>query len=157
MAPNVNAYKRLHPDMLNGYWANWGHDDRSVTVRVPPARGEATRLEQRTADASANPYLVGAAVLHAARFGVEDAIGAQARHSRSARNQTPMSASPRTCGRARGDERRRHGAGPSPGVRDRRGVHDLETRGVGTLLGATNDPDTTDVTDWELRYYLPYH
>ena len=40
MAPHVNAYKRLQPDMLNGYWANWGHDDRSVTVRVPPARGE---------------------------------------------------------------------------------------------------------------------
>ena len=59
MAPHVNAYKRLQPDMLNGYWANWGHDDRSVTVRVPPARGEGTRLEQRTADAAANPYLVG--------------------------------------------------------------------------------------------------
>ena len=40
MAPHVNAYKRLQPDMLNGYWANWGHDDRSVAVRVPPARGE---------------------------------------------------------------------------------------------------------------------
>jgi predicted O-methyltransferase YrrM len=25
MAPHVNAYKRLQPDMLNGYWANWGH------------------------------------------------------------------------------------------------------------------------------------
>ena len=72
MAPHVNAYKRLQPDMLNGYWGNWGHDDRSVSVRVPPARGEGTRLEQRTADAAANPYLVGAAVLHAARFGVED-------------------------------------------------------------------------------------
>jgi Glutamine synthetase len=40
-APSVNAYKRLQPDMLNGYWANWGYDDRTVTVRVPPARGEA--------------------------------------------------------------------------------------------------------------------
>ena len=39
LAPHVNAYKRLQPDMLNGYWANWGHDDRSVSVRVPPARG----------------------------------------------------------------------------------------------------------------------
>ena len=29
LAPHVNAYKRLQPDMLNGYWANWGHDDRS--------------------------------------------------------------------------------------------------------------------------------
>src|SRR5207245_2724289 len=65
LAPHVNAYKRLQPDMLNGYWANWGHDDRSVTVRVPPARGAGTRLEQRTSDAAANPYLAAAAVLHA--------------------------------------------------------------------------------------------
>ena len=70
-APSVNAYKRLQPDMLNGYWANWGHDDRSVTVRVPSARGEATRLEQRTSDGAANPYLAAAALLHAARYGTE--------------------------------------------------------------------------------------
>ena len=74
LAPHVNAYKRLQPDMLNGYWANWGHDDRSVAVRVPPARGEGTRLEQRMADAAANPYLAGAAVLHAARLGVQDEL-----------------------------------------------------------------------------------
>ena len=24
-------------------------------------------------------------------------------------------------------------------------------------LGAVVDPATTDVTDWELRYYLPFH
>src|SRR5947207_1124501 len=71
LAPHVNAYKRLQPDMLNGYWATWGFDDRSVTVRVPPARGAGTRLEQRTSDAAANPYLAAAAVLHAARLGVE--------------------------------------------------------------------------------------
>src|SRR5207247_2804349 len=71
LAPHVNAYKRLQPDMLNGYWANWGHDDRSVTVRVPPARGAGTRLEQRTSDAAANPYLAAATILHAARLGAE--------------------------------------------------------------------------------------
>ena len=24
-------------------------------------------------------------------------------------------------------------------------------------MGASNDTDTTEVTDWELRYYLPFH
>ena len=71
LAPHVNAYKRLQPDMLNGYWANWGHDDRSVGVRIPPTRGQGTRIEQRTSDAAANPYLAAAAILHAARLGVE--------------------------------------------------------------------------------------
>ena len=70
-APHANAYKRLQPDMLNGYWANWGFDDRTVCIRIPPARGEGTRIEHRMSDGAANPYLVAAAVLHAARFGVE--------------------------------------------------------------------------------------
>ncbi|HET9672436.1 MAG TPA: glutamine synthetase, partial [Actinomycetota bacterium] len=74
MAPHVNAYKRLKPDMLNGYLANWGFDDRTVTVRVPPARGEGSRLEHRTADAAANPYLAAAALLHAARLGVVEEL-----------------------------------------------------------------------------------
>src|SRR5205823_9219207 len=74
LAPHVNAYRRLQPDMLNGYWAIWGHDDRTVTVRVPPARGAGTRLEQRTSDAAANPYLAAAAILHAAQHGVEQEL-----------------------------------------------------------------------------------
>lgn len=73
-APHVNAYKRLKPDMLNGFWANWGYDDRTVCVRVPPARGAGSRIEHRMADAAANPYLAAAAVLHAARLGMEEQL-----------------------------------------------------------------------------------
>jgi glutamine synthetase len=69
-APTVNAYKRLRPGQLSGYWANWGRDHRSCTVRVPNERGEATRLEHRMPDGAANPYLSTAAVLQAARLGV---------------------------------------------------------------------------------------
>ncbi|MGD9701700.1 MAG: glutamine synthetase family protein [Acidimicrobiia bacterium] len=69
-APTVNAYKRLRPGQLSGYWANWGKDHRSCTVRVPNERGEATRLEHRMPDGAANPYLATAAVLQAARLGV---------------------------------------------------------------------------------------
>jgi glutamine synthetase len=70
-APTVNAYKRLLPDMMNGYWANWGHDDRTVAIRISPDRGPATRLENRVPDGAVNPYLAAAALLHACRFGVE--------------------------------------------------------------------------------------
>jgi glutamine synthetase len=156
MAPHVNAYKRLQPDMLNGYWANWGHDDRSVTMRVPPARGEATRLEQRTADAAANPYLVGASVLHAARFGVEDEL--------ELKPPQPVGAEPDTDVRIPGtlaealdalnaDERLVQALGP-------------ELVEAFTILkggeweryaGAVEDTSTTDVSDWELRYYMPFH
>lgn len=69
-ASTVNAYKRLKPGQLSGYWANWGYDHRGVTVRIPHERGNATRLEHRMGDGAANPYLATAAVLQAARLGV---------------------------------------------------------------------------------------
>jgi glutamine synthetase len=69
-APTVNAYKRLVPAQLAGYWANWGYDHRGVTIRIPHERGKATRLEHRMSDGAANPYLCTAAVLQAARLGV---------------------------------------------------------------------------------------
>jgi glutamine synthetase len=68
-APTVNAYKRLRPGQLSGYWANWGYDHRCATVRVPAERGAGTRLENRMPDGAANPYLAAAAVLQAARLG----------------------------------------------------------------------------------------
>jgi glutamine synthetase len=68
--PTVNAYKRLRPAEFVPYWANWGLDHRGTTIRVPPKRGAATRLEHRLSDGAANPYTAAAAVLHAARLGV---------------------------------------------------------------------------------------
>jgi glutamine synthetase len=71
LAPTVNAYKRLQPGSLCGYWANWGYDHRGVTVRVPPARDSGTRLEHRLADGSVTPHQGVAAVLVAGLLGHE--------------------------------------------------------------------------------------
>jgi glutamine synthetase len=68
--PTVNAYKRLGPDTLAPYRANWGHDNRSTMLRVPPERGAGTRLEIRVGDGAANPYLMIASVLAAALDGI---------------------------------------------------------------------------------------
>jgi glutamine synthetase len=73
-APTVNAYKRLRPAQLSGYWANWGIDHRACTVRVPAENTAAKRLEHRMPDGAANPYLATAAVLHAARLGVVEQL-----------------------------------------------------------------------------------
>ncbi len=73
-APTVNAYRRLVAGELVGQWANWGYDHRCAAVRVPPQRGDATRLEHRMADGAANPYVAAAAVLQAARLGVVEAL-----------------------------------------------------------------------------------
>ena len=71
LAPIVNSYQRLKPASLSGYWANWGMDHRSVTVRVSAEQGSAARVEHRMGDCAASPYIAIATVLHAARLGVE--------------------------------------------------------------------------------------
>jgi glutamine synthetase len=65
LAPTVNSYKRLHPELMCGFFADWGYDNRFVTVRVPAARGAGTRLEARQADASGCPHLMVATLLAA--------------------------------------------------------------------------------------------
>jgi glutamine synthetase len=68
-APTVNAYKRLRPASLSGYWANWGYDHRGATIRVPGERGAGARLEHRLSDGGAVIHSTVAAVLQAARLG----------------------------------------------------------------------------------------
>src|ERR1019366_6737778 len=69
-APTVNAYKRLRPASLSGYWANWGYDHRGATIRVPGERGSGARLEHRLSDGAAVVHTAVAAVLQAALLGV---------------------------------------------------------------------------------------
>ena len=75
-APTVNAYRRLQPGELNGYWANWGFEHRCAGNRVPESRGSGTRIESRLADGAANIYTATAAVLQGARLGVVDGLEA---------------------------------------------------------------------------------
>jgi glutamine synthetase len=70
-APTVNSYKRLHPGLLSGYWANWGLDNRLTSVRVPGQRGPATRIEHRTPDGTSSAHLAVLAMLAAALDGIE--------------------------------------------------------------------------------------
>ncbi|MEW2353379.1 glutamine synthetase family protein [Spirillospora sp. NPDC029432] len=68
--PTVNSYKRFGPDTLAPWLIDWGLDNRSAMLRVPPERGSAARLELRLGDASANPYLAIAGTAAAALLGV---------------------------------------------------------------------------------------
>ena len=72
LAPTVNSYARLQPASLSGYWQNWGEDHRGVTVRISSETGIQSRIEHRMADGAANPYVATAAVLAAAKLGVEN-------------------------------------------------------------------------------------
>ncbi|MCW3063891.1 MAG: L-glutamine synthetase [Solirubrobacterales bacterium] len=68
--PTINAYRRIQPDSLAPTHANWGWDNRSTFVRIPPERGAATRLEIRVGDGAANPYLAIASALAAGADGI---------------------------------------------------------------------------------------
>jgi glutamine synthetase len=72
--PTINAYRRIRPDSLAPTHANWGWDNRTTFVRIPPERGGATRLEIRVADGAANPYLAIAAALAAGAHGVREGL-----------------------------------------------------------------------------------
>jgi glutamine synthetase len=156
LAPHVNAYKRLQPDMLNGYWATWGHDDRSVAVRVPPARGAGTRLEQRTSDAAANPYLAAAAILHAARLGVEQGLELPAPQPTGEGPNSEMRIPPSleaALAALEADVELCDALGPDLVE----AFLILKRAEWDRYRAAVDDPSTTDVTSWELDYYLPFH
>jgi len=72
--PTVNSYKRFGPDTLAPWLIDWGLDNRSAMVRIPPERGEAARMEVRLGDATANPYIAMAAVAAAVYLGIRDEL-----------------------------------------------------------------------------------
>jgi glutamine synthetase len=72
--PTVNSYKRFGPDTLAPWLIDWGLDNRSAMVRIPPERGPGARMEVRLGDATANPYLAMAAVGAAVYLGLQDKV-----------------------------------------------------------------------------------
>jgi glutamine synthetase len=154
-APHVNSYKRLLPDMLNGYWANWGYDDRTVCIRVPPARGEGTRLEHRMSDGAANPYLSAAAVLHAARMGVEQELELPPAQVVSETPATDRRV-PATLALALDALEQDKELCSAMGDWLVQTFTMLKRAEWDRYTAAVADTSTTDVTDWEREYYLPF-
>lgn len=74
LAPLVNSYKRLVPGYEAPVYISWGQTNRSALVRVPRitrGRPQATRIELRCPDPSANPYLAFAVMLKAGLDGIK--------------------------------------------------------------------------------------
>jgi glutamine synthetase len=70
--PTVNSYKRLIPGFEAPVYISWASKNRSPMVRVPSAEEVNTRLEMRSADPTANPYLLLAACLTAGLAGIKE-------------------------------------------------------------------------------------
>lgn len=67
--PTENAYARLGKQKAPSY-ITWSHENRSQLVRIPAAVGEYQRMELRSADPTANPYLAFALMIRASLDGL---------------------------------------------------------------------------------------
>ena len=70
--PTVNSYKRLTRGHEAPVFIAWSPSNRSPLVRIPSSRGMGTRIELRSVDPSANPYLALAVILTAGLDGIKN-------------------------------------------------------------------------------------
>ena len=77
--PTVNSYKRFVPGYDAPVYIGWSSKTRGPLIRVPSGRGENTRIELRSPDSTANPYLALAVLLMAGLDGIRNKI--EPRHS----------------------------------------------------------------------------
>ena len=70
--PIVNSYKRLVPGYEAPCYVAWSAQNRSPLIRIPAARGMSTRIEVRSVDPAANPYLAMAVILKAGLDGIKN-------------------------------------------------------------------------------------
>ncbi|MBI2380065.1 MAG: glutamine synthetase [Gammaproteobacteria bacterium] len=73
-APNVNSYRRIARYTSAPINVQWGHDNRTVGLRVPESEPRGTRIENRVVGADANPYLALAATLACGYLGIEEGL-----------------------------------------------------------------------------------
>ena len=72
--PLVNSYKRLVPGFAAPVYIAWSATNRSPLIRIPAEGGAGTRLELRSPDSAANPYLTLAVCLKAGLDGILNRI-----------------------------------------------------------------------------------
>ncbi len=167
-APTVNAYRRLGPAQLNGYWANWGVEHRCAGNRVPRTTGEAMRIESRIGDGAANIHTLVATVLQAARIGFVGGLDCGEPLTGDGFEEVDTDVhSAHSLSEAlddlEADEVLREAVGTTlceNFIVNKRAEWDryvaaLESEEPGESPTATDD--NSNITPWELNEYLPYH
>jgi glutamine synthetase len=71
-APNANSYRRFRRNSYAPVAANWGVNNRTVSLRIPAGAAKACHIEHRPSGADANPYLVMAAILAGMHYGITE-------------------------------------------------------------------------------------
>ena len=152
--PTVNAYKRLGPDTMAPYRSNWGYDNRTTFVRIPPERGPGARLEIRVGDGAANPYVVIAVILAAALDGLRRQLECPAASEGWAYTDESRPVLPMTLGDALDALKADAFLMDIIGAPFVAAFETLKRDEVARYEEAVDDPSTRDVTDWEIAEYL---
>lgn len=74
IAPNVNSYRRIVRDLAAPINTHWGHENRTVGLRIPESKRSGRRIENRVPGADCNPYLAFAASLACGYIGMENEL-----------------------------------------------------------------------------------
>ncbi|GIQ82182.1 hypothetical protein KIPB_009014, partial [Kipferlia bialata] len=151
--PTINSYKRLVPGYEAPVYIAWSTSNRTALVRVPAPRGQSTRIELRSPDPTANPYLAFAAILDAGMDGVESRLTPPPQLVGNIFSLTPS-------------ERRKAGVANLPGSLSEANTallrSDLVCRTLGDhvvdhltrLCDIDSDKYNTTVHQWEIERYL---
>ncbi|MDI9616840.1 MAG: glutamine synthetase family protein [Methanothrix sp.] len=153
----VNSYKRLVPGYEAPVYISWARRNRSALVRVPmykPGKEAATRIEYRSPDPGANPYLAFSVMLVAGLAGIANKYELPPPQERDIYHMSE-------------EEKRAAGISSLPGslneaiqlaersyiVREALGDHVFEN--FMAIKKAEWDEYRTNVSQWELERYLP--
>ena len=153
--PTVNSYKRLIPGFEAPVNIAWGFRNRSTLVRIPATKTpeKSTRIELRSPDPSANPYLAFTGILAAGLHGVDS-------------RKEPPPAVEENIYRMSSDEKRTRGIRPVPGSLNdtlsafeeneviRKALGSEATRYLVEAKRGESEEFRIAVTDWERLRYL---
>ena len=67
--PHADSFLRLGEKKAPRY-ISWSHENRSTLIRIPAVKGGRSRIELRSPDPTANPYLCYALLIHAGMDGI---------------------------------------------------------------------------------------
>ncbi|CAH0990086.1 Gamma-glutamylputrescine synthetase PuuA [Sinobacterium norvegicum] len=70
-APHANSYHRIQPGSFVPINKSWGHNNRTVALRIPLSSPSATRIEYRIGGADANPFVVMACIINGICYGFD--------------------------------------------------------------------------------------
>ena len=151
--PTVNSYKRLVPGYEAPVYIAWSAKNRTPLIRIPTSLAENTRLELRSPDPTANPYLALAVCLAAGLEGIREEI-------------EPPASIDANIYKMEKEEREKLGIEELPGslleaIREFEKdtfIQDVLGRDLSEKFIAAKKKEYADyrsqVTDWELQKYL---